>query len=78
MRSWRAAEEFRLRFTALKIKEEVMLAELEALDYKKVLFYFSEIAAIPHGSGNSGQIADYLEKFAKERNKTFKSLKKCV
>ena len=45
-----------------------MLAELEALDYKKVLFYFSEIAAIPHGSGNSGQIADYLEKFAKERN----------
>lgn len=43
-----------------------MLAELEALDYKKVLYYFSEIAKIPHGSGNVGQIADYLEKFAQE------------
>ncbi len=45
-----------------------MLAELEALDYKKVLYYFSEIAAIPHGSGNVGKLADYLENFAKERN----------
>lgn len=45
-----------------------MLAELKALDYKKVLYYFSEIAAIPHGSGNVGQIADYLERFAKERS----------
>lgn len=45
-----------------------MLAELEALDYKKVLYYFSEICAIPHGSGNVGKLADYLEGFAKERN----------
>ncbi|MBR6536593.1 MAG: aminoacyl-histidine dipeptidase [Lachnospiraceae bacterium] len=45
-----------------------MLAELEALDYKKILYYFSEIAAIPHGSGNVGKLADYLENFAKERN----------
>lgn len=45
-----------------------MLAELEALDYKKVLYYFSEIAAIPHGSGNVGKLADYLENFAIERN----------
>ena len=44
-----------------------MLAELEALDYKRVLFYFSELARIPHGSGNVGQIADYLENFAKEQ-----------
>ena len=43
-----------------------MLAELEALDYKNVFRYFSEIAAIPHGSGNVGKIADYLEGFAKE------------
>lgn len=43
-----------------------MLAELEALDYKKVLYYFSEISSIPHGSGNVGRIADYLENFAKE------------
>ena len=41
-----------------------MLAELMALDYKKVLYYFSEIAAIPHGSGNVGKLADYLETFA--------------
>ncbi len=45
-----------------------MLAELKALDYKKVLYYFSELAAIPHGSGNVKQMADYLENFAKERN----------
>ncbi len=45
-----------------------MLTELEALDYKKVLYYFSEIASIPHGSGNVGKMADYLENFAKERN----------
>ena len=43
-----------------------MLAELEALDYKKVLYYFSEISGIPHGSGNVGRIADYLENFAKK------------
>ncbi len=45
-----------------------MLAELEALDYKKIFYYFSEIAAIPHGSGNVGKLADYLENFAKERS----------
>ena len=45
-----------------------MLAELSALDYKKVLYYFSEICAIPHGSGNVGKLADYLEAFAKERS----------
>ena len=43
-----------------------MLAELEVLDYKKILYYFSEISGIPHGSGNVGRIADYLEEFAKE------------
>ena len=45
-----------------------MLAELSALDYKKILYYFSGIAAIPHGSGNVGKLADYLEAFAKERS----------
>ncbi len=45
-----------------------MLAELKALDYKKIFYYFSEISAIPHGSGNVGKLADYLENFAKERN----------
>lgn len=33
----------------------------------KVVFdYFREICKIPHGSGNCGPIADYLEQFAKE------------
>ncbi|MBQ9767521.1 MAG: aminoacyl-histidine dipeptidase [Lachnospiraceae bacterium] len=44
-----------------------MLEALKAIDYKKVLYYFSELAAIPHGSGNCKAIADYLENFAKER-----------
>lgn len=44
-----------------------MLSELEALDYKKVFYWFSELAKIPHGSGNVTQIADYLEQFAKDR-----------
>lgn len=44
-----------------------MLEALKDLDYKKVLYYFSELAAIPHGSGNTGELADYLERFAKER-----------
>ena len=45
-----------------------MLGELEALDYKKVLYYFSELSGIPHGSGNVGRIAEYLENFAKAHN----------
>lgn len=35
---------------------------------QKVLEYFGEISAIPHGSGNTDQIAEYLMNFAKERN----------
>ena len=45
-----------------------MLEALKAVDYKKVFYFFSELAAIPHGSGNVGAMADYLENFAKERN----------
>ena len=33
---------------------------------EKVFHYFSEIAAIPHGSGNTKQISDYLAAFAKD------------
>jgi len=35
---------------------------------KKVFDYFKEIAKIPHGSGNTKQISDYLADFAKKRN----------
>ena len=32
---------------------------------EKVFHYFEEICAIPHGSGNEAEIADYLCEFAK-------------
>ena len=41
-----------------------VLAQLEP---KKVFDYFETICGIPHGSGNTGPIADYLVKFAQER-----------
>lgn len=45
-----------------------MLEELVPIDYKNVLYYFSQISEIPRGSGNTKGIADYLENFARERN----------
>lgn len=35
---------------------------------KEVFRFFQEICRIPHGSGNVGQISDYLAAFARERN----------
>ncbi len=35
---------------------------------KKLFEIFEDISAIPRGSGNEKEIADYIEKFAKERN----------
>ena len=35
---------------------------------EKVVRFFEEFSAIPHGSGNTSMIADYLVKFAKERD----------
>lgn len=40
---------------------------LSNLEPKSVFHYFEEITKIPHGSGNVGQISDYLVSFAKER-----------
>ncbi len=40
---------------------------LANLEPKKVFYYFEEITKIPHGSGNVGQISDFLVSFAKER-----------
>ena len=39
---------------------------LENLQPARVFYYFEEIAKIPHGSGNTKQISDYLVEFAKE------------
>lgn len=41
---------------------------LENLQPERVFYYFEEIAKIPHGSGNTKQISDYLVGFAKEHN----------
>ena len=39
---------------------------LENCEPKRVFYYFEEICKIPHGSGNTKQISDYLVDFAKE------------
>lgn len=41
---------------------------LTGLQPENVFHYFEEISRIPHGSGNIGQISDYLRDFARERN----------
>lgn len=41
---------------------------LENCEPKQVFYYFEEICKIPHGSGNTKQISDYLVNFAKEHN----------
>lgn len=42
------------------------MAVLENCEPKRVFHYFEEICGIPHGSGNTKQISDYLVTFAKE------------
>lgn len=43
------------------------MAVLEHLEPKGVFRFFEDICAIPHGSGNTKAISDYLVAFAKER-----------
>lgn len=40
---------------------------LSNLEPQNVFHFFEEITKIPHGSGNVGQISDYLVKFARDR-----------
>ena len=42
--------------------------KLAGLEPAAVFGFFEEICAIPHGSGNTRTISDYLVKFAEERN----------
>ena len=44
------------------------MSVLKGLKPEKVFYYFEEICKIPHGSGNTKEISDYLVSFAKERN----------
>lgn len=39
---------------------------MENCEPKRVFYYFEELCKIPHGSGNTKQISDYLVSFAKE------------
>ncbi len=41
---------------------------LENLNPRNVFYFFEEICRIPHGSGNTEQISNYLAEFARERN----------
>ena len=41
--------------------------KLAGLKPESVFFYFEQLCAIPHGSGNTKQISDYLVSFAKEQ-----------
>lgn len=44
------------------------MAVLENCEPKRVFHYFEEICKIPHGSGNTKEISDYLVNFAKEHD----------
>lgn len=44
------------------------MAVLSGLKPEKVFGYFEELCKIPHDSGNTKEISDYLVAFAKERN----------
>lgn len=41
---------------------------LNETEPKEVMRYFEDICSIPHGSGNTGMIADYCERFAAEHS----------
>ena len=42
--------------------------KLSGLQPEAVFGYFEQICSMPHGSGNTKQISDYLVAFAKEHN----------
>lgn len=44
---------------------------LENIEPKNVFYFFEEISKIPHGSGNTKAISDYLVNFAKDKNLEF-------
>lgn len=45
--------------------------KLSGLEPHSVFKYFEQICCIPHGSGNTKQISDYLVSFAKDNNITY-------
>lgn len=47
------------------------MAVLENCEPKRVFHYFEKITKIPHGSGNTKEISDYLVNFAKEHGLSY-------
>lgn len=43
------------------------MGKLEGTEPKEVFYYFEQISRIPHGSGNTQMLSDYLKKFADDR-----------
>lgn len=43
------------------------MRKLENLEPKKVFYFFEDLCAIPHGSGNTKKISDYCKDFAEKR-----------
>lgn len=44
---------------------------LDQCNPKRVFYYFEELCKIPHGSGNTKEISDYLVAFAREHHLTY-------
>lgn len=44
------------------------MGALEGLQPERVFHFFEEISRIPHGSGNTGAVSDYLKAFAEKRS----------
>ncbi len=44
------------------------MRKLAGVDPEDVFYFFEEISKIPHGSGNTDRISNYLAKFARERD----------
>ena len=48
-------------------EQGIRMSVLNGIEPQNVFGFFEEICAIPHGSGNTKQISDYLRKFAEDR-----------
>lgn len=48
------------------------VGKLQGLSPERVFYYFEKLCAIPHGSGNTKQISDYLVCFATEHGLAYK------
>lgn len=44
---------------------------LQTMDYKQVLYYFTELSKVPRGSGNNQGISNFLVQFAKEHHLSY-------